>query len=120
RGRHPRMRDDLAFLGARAIHDARDPVRAEQPHEIVFERQEKDALARIALTAGTPAQLAIDTPRLVPLGADDDEPARGIFLAFVFLELLGGEIGFLEQLPEWSLARLDAAHETLLDARTEF
>ncbi len=37
-GRHPRVGDDFVFLGAGAIHDARDAIRAEQPHQIVLER----------------------------------------------------------------------------------
>src|ERR1041385_4604412 len=37
RGRHPRMGDDLPLFGAGAIHDARDPVGAEQAHQVVLE-----------------------------------------------------------------------------------
>src|SRR6266566_3070382 len=120
RRRHPRMRDDLTLLGAGAIHDARDAVRAEQPHEVVFERQIENALARIALTAGATAQLAVNPPRLVPLGADDDQPAGGILVALELLDLLSREIGRLDLLAERGLAGFDAADLTLLDARTEF
>src|SRR5258708_24881932 len=94
------MRDDLAFLGAGAIHDARDAVRAEQPHEVVFERQIENALARIALTARAPAQLAVNAPRLVPLRPDDDQSARRGFVSLELFNLLGREIGRLALLAE--------------------
>ena len=70
--------DDLALLGAALVHPARDAVRPEQPHQVVLEREEEDALPRIALAARAAAQLAVDAPRLVPLGADDLEARLGL------------------------------------------
>ena len=49
---------------------------AEDPHEIVVEREIETARARIALTAGSAAQLVVDAPRLVALGADDVQAAH--------------------------------------------
>ena len=69
------MREHLALLRAHAVHQLRDALGAEQAHQVVFERQEELRRARIALTAGTSAQLAIDAPRLVALGADDVQAA---------------------------------------------
>ncbi len=66
--------DDLALLRAAPVHPGRDPVGAEQPHQVVFEREEEDRLARVALAAGAAAQLPVDAPGFVPLGADDLEP----------------------------------------------
>ena len=40
------------------------------------QRQVEPGLARVALTAGTTAQLVVDAPRLVALGADDVEAAE--------------------------------------------
>ena len=57
------------------VHQLRDALGAEQPHQVVFERQEEVRRARIALAAGAAAQLAVDAPRLVPLGADDVQAA---------------------------------------------
>src|SRR6185437_7958179 len=111
---HPVVGDDLVFLGAGAIHDARDAIRAEQPHQIVLERQEKHALARIALATGAAAQLPVDAPRFVPLSPDDDEAARGIVVAGKPLDLLGWEVGPLDLLAERGLVRRDPAHLTLL------
>jgi hypothetical protein len=71
--RHQPAGDDLALLRAALVHPARDPVRPEQPHQVVFEGEEEDALARIALAAGAAAELAIDAARFVPLRADDLE-----------------------------------------------
>ena len=53
-----------------------DPVGLEQPHQLVLERQVEPGLARVALTAGTTAQLVVDAARLVALGADDVEAAE--------------------------------------------
>ncbi len=52
-----------------------DPVGLEQPHELVLQRQVEPGLARVALTAGAAAELVVDAPRLVALGAEDVEPA---------------------------------------------
>ena len=49
--------------------------RPEETHQVVFEREEELRRARIALTAGAAAQLAVDAPRLVALGADDVQAA---------------------------------------------
>ena len=65
------MGEHLALLRAHPVHQASDALRAEQAHQVVLEREEELTRARVALTAGTAAQLAIDAPRLVPLRADD-------------------------------------------------
>ena len=49
--------------------------RAEDAHQIVFERQEEAGAARVALTARTAAQLVVDATALVTLGTDNVEPA---------------------------------------------
>src|ERR1700691_5694014 len=49
---------------------------AENAHQIVFQRKEKDRCARIALPARTAAQLVIDAARFMPLGADHEQTAR--------------------------------------------
>src|SRR2546425_7471881 len=41
RRRDPRVRDHFTLFGAGAVHDAGNPVRAEQPHEVVFEREKE-------------------------------------------------------------------------------
>ena len=73
--RDERVREHLAFLRAHAIHQLRDALGAEQAHQVILERQEELRRARVALAAGAAAQLAVDAPRLVPLGADDVESA---------------------------------------------
>ena len=54
-----------------------DDVALEQPHEVVLERQVEARLARVALTAGAAAQLVVDAPRLVALGAGARRGLRG-------------------------------------------
>ena len=70
---------------------------AEDAHQVVFHRQVEAARARVALPSRPAAQLIVDAPRLVPLGADDVEPADGddliVALVPVLLEgLLGGRV----------------------------
>ena len=43
--------DDLALLGAALVHPGGNPVRPEEPHQVVLEGQEEDRLARVALAA---------------------------------------------------------------------
>ena len=67
----------LALLagGAEAVEDAVDAVAGEQAHEVVLGGEEEARLAGVALAAGAAAELVVDPPRLVALGADDVEPA---------------------------------------------
>ena len=70
--------DHLAFLHAGGLQPALGALGiAEDAHQVVFERQIEAARARIALAAGTAAQLVVDAPRLVALGADDVQAAGG-------------------------------------------
>ena len=72
------------------LHQARDAVRPEDAHQVVFERQVEARGARVALAAGAAAQLVVDAARLVPLGADDVEAAQVDDLFVVGLALLAG------------------------------
>ena len=65
----------LAFFQAHLLHVLDDPVRAEQAHQIVFERDEEVRGAGVALARATAAQLAVDAAGLVALGADDVQAA---------------------------------------------
>ena len=72
----PLVLHHLALLEAEALHDARDALRTEEAHQLVLERNEELRRARVALTRAAPAQLAVDAPRLVTLGADYVEAAH--------------------------------------------
>ena len=78
------------------VHKAGEPVGAEETHDIVRQRKVEAALAGVALTAGTAAQLVIDTAGLVALGAEDEQAADGahlfglrVRLSLVYLHALG-------------------------------
>ncbi len=58
------------------LHDPADPVAGEQAHEIVGAGEVEARLAGVALAARTAAQLVVDAPRLVALGAEDVETAE--------------------------------------------
>src|SRR5882762_1296039 len=70
------MLDRLALGHSQALHDRVDPLSGEDPQQWILERKEKARGARIALPAGSAAQLVVDAPRLVPLGPDDVQAAR--------------------------------------------
>ena len=80
----------FVLLHLASFVDRLHPLAAEALHEIVFEGDEEDGDAVVALTAGTAAELVIDTARFVALGADDAKPARfdDLLLFFVRLRLV--------------------------------
>src|SRR5208337_253530 len=63
--------DGLAFLHAQPGEDGRYPLAGELAHQVVFQREEEPRRARVSLAAGPAAQLIVDAPAFVPLGADD-------------------------------------------------
>jgi hypothetical protein len=71
----PGVDDGLAFLEAELLQHPAHAVAAEDAHEVVFEREEEAARARVALPAGAAAELVVDAPALVPLRADDEQAA---------------------------------------------
>ena len=72
----PRMLQLLALLH-RALHQPGGDVALEEDaQQLVLEREEELAQARVALAGAAAAQLAVDAARLVALGADDVEAAR--------------------------------------------
>src|SRR5690606_7520968 len=72
----PGVDDSFALLQPQRPEHAVHAVRAEDPHEVVFERQIELRPAGVTLTARAPAELIIDTAALVPLRADDVEASR--------------------------------------------
>ena len=89
--RHHAVLDGHAFFHAEPLHQARDAVRPEDAHQVVFERQVEARRAGVALAAGAAAELVVDAPRLVPLGADDVEAAHVDDLFVLRLALLAEE-----------------------------
>ena len=86
---HPRL--DLGVFGqTETLGQKGDPVRAEQPHQIVLHRDEELGFAGVALTAGTAAELVVDPAALVPLGAEDEQTS-GLSHAVG----LGGDLFFI-------------------------
>jgi hypothetical protein len=72
--------DRHALFHAEALHHALHAVRAEDAQQIVLEREIEARGARVALAAAAAAELVVDAARLVTLGAEDVEPARGVDL----------------------------------------
>ncbi len=89
RPRHPAMLDRLPLLGAQSLHDRRDPLGAEEAHEVVFQREEEPRRARVALPARASAKLAVDAAALVAFRADDGESHVPIAVLRALDPLLG-------------------------------
>ena len=53
-----------------------DPVAGEEADEVVLAGEVEARLAGVALAAGAAAELVVDPPRLVALGAEDVEAAE--------------------------------------------
>ena len=79
---NPTMDNRLTLFEAETLQHTVHAFRAENPHQIVFERQEKFGGARVALTSGTATKLVIDASAFVTLGTDDIKPAslQNLFL----------------------------------------
>ena len=76
RARDHAVLDRNAFLHPEPLHQTRDAIRSEDPHQIVFEREIEARRARVSLAAGPAAELVVDAASLVPLGGDDVKTAR--------------------------------------------
>ena len=68
--------DGDAFAHADPGHQAGDALAAENPHQVVLEREVEAGRAGVALPAGPAAELVVDAPGLVAFGADDVEAAQ--------------------------------------------
>ena len=84
----PGMGDRFALLQAEARQHRIHALRSEDAHQIVLQAEEELGGAGVALAARAAAQLVVDAPAFVALGADDVEPARGDHLF-----LVGGDFG---------------------------
>src|SRR6202171_2124579 len=71
------MFDRLALGHFQALHDPREALAAENAQEGILERQIEARRARVALASRAAAQLVVDAPRLVALGADGVQSAGG-------------------------------------------
>ena len=87
-GDHPAL-DRLPVLHAEARQESGHPLAAVDAHQVVLQRQEEPGGAGVALPAGPAAELVVDAPAVVPLGADDVQPAHADDLPALLLHLLG-------------------------------
>ena len=69
-----RVLDRLPLFHPQLLHDRRDPVGAEDPEQVVLEREVEARGARVPLPSRAAAQLVVDPAGLVPLRPDDVEP----------------------------------------------
>src|SRR5882672_584 len=88
RARHQPVLDRLALGHSQALHDGVDAFAGEDAQQRILERQEEARGPGVALPARAAAQLVVDAARLVPLGADDVQAARGDHLVVQVLPLV--------------------------------
>ena len=108
--RHHPVLDRDALLHSEPQHEAADPFRPEDAHQVVLEREVEARGAGVALAAGAAAQLVVDAAGLVTLGPEDVQaPERHHALALVLVEqrLHGHELGRPDELLERRLERVD-------------
>ena len=70
------MLDLLAFLHAKGIEYAHQPVGSEQSEKIIFKGNVETRFTRIALTSASSAELIVDTSGFMALRTDDLQTAR--------------------------------------------
>ena len=115
------MVERRVLVDAQRLHHALHPLGAEQTHDVVRERDVKAALAGVALTTGTTAQLVVNAAGLVPLGADDIQAAGlahavglGVDALFVLRHALSKQSAGLEDLLVLSLGVAGGLGDDLL------
>ena len=72
--------DGDIFVKAQGVHQVLHALAAENTHQVILKAQEEAGGAGVTLTAGTAAQLVVDTAALVPLCANDEQTACGAHL----------------------------------------
>ena len=80
--------DRFALLHAQPGEPVLDPLAAELPHQVVFQRKIETAAAGIALAAAAPAELEVDAAGFVALAAQHVQAAHGGHFAAFGLHLL--------------------------------
>ena len=92
--------------GPEAVEDLVDPLAGEEPDQVVLGGEEEARLAGVALAPGAPAKLVVDPPRLVALGAADEQPAELAHLVALGLRLLLEALRHARRTPSSQLSSL--------------
>src|SRR5690606_14316754 len=79
------MLDSLALLHPQSLHEVLHPIRGENTHEVVFQRQVEAAGPRVTLPAGTTTELVVDPAGFVAFAGDDVQTAGIQYLLVAFL-----------------------------------
>jgi hypothetical protein len=87
RTRHERMLDRLALGHFQSFHDRLQAITGKNAQQRVVEGEVETRRPGVALATRTAAQLVVDPPRLMPLGADDVQAAGRHHLVVQLLPL---------------------------------
>src|SRR5271157_728582 len=82
------------FVHAELAEERRYPFRAENPHDLIFQRNVETGRPRVSLPPGPASKLIVDAPRFVPLRAEYVQTTQldNCFL-FFFADLAGFLLG---------------------------
>ena len=72
---HHAVLDGLAVVHAHAAHEAFDAVGAENPEQIILQREIEAGGARVSLAAGAPPELIVDAPGFMALSGENVQAA---------------------------------------------
>ena len=89
---HPGVNDRFAFLHAKARQNLIQPLRAKDPHQIVFETEIETGAPRIPLATRTAAQLIVDPAAFVTFRGHHTKATR-LENLFLFFGVLGFFLG---------------------------
>ena len=88
------MGNRFVFVHAQLVHEFGNVFRAENTHEVVFQRQEELRRTRITLTACAAPELVVDAAAFVPFRTDDHQAAQfGYTLAELDIRAAAGHVG---------------------------
>ena len=107
----------LAFLETETVHDACDTLAGKKTHQLVLERNEEHAAARVSLSARTSTQLAVHTAAFVALRANDGKSAGGFHFGREFnVSTTAGHVGGDGDRTEHTFLGLPVHHDGSLAA----
>ena len=77
----------LTFRHFQPIHDRLDTITRKDAHQRVVQAEVEPRRARVSLSARTPTQLVIDTPRFMTLRGDNAQPPQSLHMFVLSLPL---------------------------------
>ena len=88
------MLNCLPLRESKGVENAHQSFRTEETHQIILQGNEKSGFTRVSLTAGTSAELVIDTAGFMPLRSNNHQTAQlGNTFAQLDIRTTAGHVG---------------------------